>query len=178
MNLANYKTKAWGLAFLVVVVIVLYVVEFDHIGNTLFAFGLIGKSLLHALLIGIYLGWRFQSKGKEQVDKIRIWAASVLLSLFFAPMVGSMSNRILSFSKIKFQPFEFIEEKAFASSAYGFLKGEKIEADGCYLFVYYEGAIHRLKRKHCIYWDRKRGDIINLPTKKGLWGYEIVGQED
>ncbi|MEZ4955844.1 MAG: hypothetical protein R2825_19960 [Saprospiraceae bacterium] len=176
MHLVNYKTKAWGLAILVVIVLVFYVMEFGHLGNTLFATGLIKKSLVFALVIGIYLGWRLQSQGSEQVDKIRIWAACILLSLFFAPMVGSISNRVLSFGKITNKSFEFMEEKAFASSAYGFLKDETIEADGCYLFVFYEGAIHRLKRKQCIYWDRKRGDVINLPVKKGLWGYEIVMQ--
>ncbi len=177
MNIKNYKVVAWTLVSLLVLIIVLYVFEFDHIGNTISVEGLIKMSLLIGLLIGLGIGWRMQNKGKEQVDRIRIWTASIVFSLFFAPLIGSMTNRLLPRSGIKHKTVEFIEEKAFAASAYGFLKGEKIEPDGCYLFVYYEGAIHRLKRKKCSYTGLNQGDEIQLPVKKGLWGYEFVENE-
>ena len=174
MEKINYKLLAWLSVLLLVLLIVFYVIEFDYIGNTIGFNHLVVKSLVVAFFAGILLGLHFQKKGKEQVDRIRIWSASLLLPLFFAPWLGSLTNRMMPRNAVIVKSFEFVEERPFAASAYGFLQGETVEEDGCYLFVYYEGEIHRLKRKKCEFHDRENGDVIDLPVRKGLWGYEVV----
>ena len=170
----NYKIIAWVTAASMVFLIVCYVVEIDFIGNTIQYNRLLRNSLIIALIIGIFLGYRLHKWGNEQVDKIRIWAACLLFPLFFAPWLGSLTNRFVPWRDFTTKSFEFIEEVPFAASAYGFLKGEAVEKNGCYLFVYYEGEIHRLKRKTCEHSNEESGNSIPLEIKKGLWGYEIV----
>ena len=176
MNKINYKLAAWLIVTTTMLVIVFYVIEFDYIGNTIGFGDLMLKSLAVSFVVGIYLGWRFQNKGKEQVDRIRIWSACLLLPFFFAPWLGSLTNRLLPRNAVTYHSFEFLDEVPYASSAYGFLQGETIEEDGCYLFIFYQGEIHRLKRIKCKFYNKQNGDIITLPVKKGLWGYEVVCQ--
>ncbi|HHM21469.1 MAG TPA: hypothetical protein ENJ20_05540 [Bacteroidetes bacterium] len=170
----NYKIAGWLVAVGVVGLMVLYVKEFDYIGNTIGYRSLVWRSLGVALGVGLYLGWRWQNRGKDRMDGIRIWIASVLFALFFAPLAGSLTNRMLARGGVVYKTFEFIEEHPFASSAYGFLEGEEIAPEGCYLFVFYEGKIRRLKRPACEFGDKVNGDKITLPVRTGLWGYEIV----
>lgn len=170
----NYKITAWLLVFSMIFLITCYVFEFDYIGNTIDFANLIWKSLAIAFLMGNYLGWRFHKKGDEQVDRIRIWTASILFPLFFAPWLGSFTNRIIPRKTVTIQTMEFMEERPFAASAYGFLKDEEIKEDGCYLFVFYKNKIHRLKRPTCEFYDKSNGDKISLAVRKGLWGYEFV----
>ena len=164
-------------AFALIIIMTLYVLEFEHIGNTIKVSELMKIALLIGLSVGIYLGWKFQNKGEEQVDRIRIWSACIVLSLFFAPLIGSMTNRLVPRSGVKYKTFEFMEEKTISSSEDDLLINQETGPDGCHLFVYYEGAIHRLKRKRCNYANLKQGDQIKLPVRKGLWGYEFVEQE-
>ena len=170
----NYRIAAWGIVLFMIFLIASYVHEFDYIGNTINSEDLIWKSLALAFIIGNYIGWRFHQRGEEQVDRIRIWSAAILLPLFFAPWLGSFTNRIISERSTTYQMMEFIDEKPFAASAYGFLKDEEIKGDGCYLFVFYKNKIHRLKRPTCEFYQKSNGDQISLPLKKGLWGYEFI----
>ena len=170
----NYKITAWLFVVAIILLIVFYVFEFDYIGNTIGFESLIWKSLAAALILGVYLGYRFQNKGEEQVDKIRIWSASLLFPLFFAPWLGSLTNRLIPRGQMENKVFEYVEERPFAASAYGFLQGEEIKEDGCYLFVFYNGKIRRLKRPTCQFFNKNNGDEIILPVRKGLWGHEII----
>ncbi len=166
----NHKIIAWLCVLGLIALIILYAIELGHIGNTIGYLNLIWKSILISIFIGVLLGRQFQGKGEELVDKIRIWSACILLPAFFAPLLGSLTNRNLSDHISESKTFEFIEEKAFVSSAYGLQK----RPDGCYLFVFYDGKIERFKRKECHYLALKRGEEISLTIKKGLWGYEVV----
>ena len=107
------------------------------------------------------------------MDKIRIWSVAILIPLFFAPWLGSLSNRFFS-PKITYRTVEFIEVKPFSNSFKDIYEIIELEADGCFLFIYYDGEIHRLKRKRCSFFNNKNGDQISLSMKKGLWGYEVV----
>ncbi|MEO1261960.1 MAG: hypothetical protein AAFZ15_24365 [Bacteroidota bacterium] len=170
----NYKIAAWLLVVFLVFLITCYVHEFDYIGNTIQYRSLIWKSLAGAFVFGNLLGWYFHKRGEEQVDRIRIWSAALLLPLFFAPWLGSFTNRVFIGKSINYQTMEFLEERPFAASAYGFLKDEEIKEDGCYLFVFYKRNIHRLKRPSCEFYEKSNGDQITLPVMKGFWGYEFI----
>ena len=170
----NYKIAAWLLVFFLVFLIACYVHEFDYIGNTIHYQSLIWKSLAIAFISGNFLGWYLHQRGEEQVDRIRIWSAAVLLPLFFAPWLGSFTNRAFIGKPVNTRTMEFLEERPFAASAYGFLKDEEIKEDGCYLFVFYKNNIHRLKRPSCEFYEKLNGDQIELPVRKGLWGYEFI----
>jgi hypothetical protein len=173
MKIERYKLVGGAVVLLIVLLISFYVFEFDYMGNTLNFSGLVWRSMIVALLVGLYLGWRFHKKGEEQVDRIRIWSVAILLPLFFTPWLASLTNRAFATSTT-IQSVEFIEAKPFANSFTDLYEIVEIEVAGCFIFIYYQGKFHRLKRSRCTHFNKERGDIIKLPMKQGLWGYEVV----
>ncbi len=171
---AKTKILAWLTILAVVGLTTAYVLEFHWLGNTFEAEKLVGFSIMAALMIGAFLGWKFQKNGEEQVDKIRIWAVCLLVPALFAPLLGSWSNRLLSPHPVENKQFEFFEEKPFAQSRFGFIKGETITPDGYYIFVFYNNELQRIRSKRSHFQGRQRGDMVELPVKKGLWGFETA----
>ncbi|HFA47461.1 MAG TPA: hypothetical protein ENJ95_00430 [Bacteroidetes bacterium] len=170
----NYKILSWLAVFLLVAIVTLYVLELKQIENTVDFGELLFRSVIFAIIIGAYMGWKFSKKGKEQVDRIRIWTACLLFPIFFAPLAGNMSNRLLSGNSVKYRSLEFIEEKEISAGENELVKGENIKPPGCYIFVIYENKLRRFKCSRCRFAHAERGDLVSLPFKKGLWGYEFL----
>ena len=66
MDIPNYKIIGWSAVILIVLLMTLYVYEFDYFGNTIHFENLFWKAMAFALLVGVFLGWRFQKKGKSR----------------------------------------------------------------------------------------------------------------
>lgn len=170
----KHKILAWLGILLFVGVFTAYTFEFQWIENTFDAAELIWKSIAVGVLAGLGMGWIFRKKVGDLVGQIRLWSACLLLSAFFAPLLGSLTNRLLSPHPVQMQTFELWEEKPYAAELYGFLEGEKIEPDGYYIFIVRNETIKRIDSKIQRFKDVQRGEIVELPIKKGLWGFEIV----
>ena len=151
-----------------------YVFEFQWIENTFDAGELIWKSIAGGVLAGLGLGWFLRKKADDFVSRIRLWSACILLPAFFAPLIGSLTNRLLSPYPRQPQTFEFWEEKPYAAELYGFLEGEKIEPDGYFVFIIRNGKLKRFNSKIQRFQGIQRGETIELPVKKGLWGFEVM----
>jgi hypothetical protein len=171
---AKTKIIAWLTILATVGLTSGYVLEFHWLGNTFEAGKLAAYSTLAALLLGAFLGWKFHKKGEEQVDKIRIWAACLIIPTVFAPLLGSWSNRLLSPYPSGQRQFEFFEEKPYAQSRFGFIEGETITPDGYYVFVFYNNELQRIRSKDPLFQGKQRGEMVELPVRKGLWGFETV----
>ncbi len=170
----KFKILAWLGLLLFIGLFVLYAAEFKWLENTFDAGELIWKSIAGGVLVGILTGLFLKKHAEDLVSHIRLWAACLLVPAFFAPLAGSLTNRLLTPHETQLQDFEFWEEKPYASELYGFIEGEKIEPDGYYLFILRNGEIKRFKSKFQRFKGVRRGDIIKMPVKKGLWGFEVV----
>ena len=84
--------------------------------------------------LGVFLAYRLRKFGKDLTDKVQIYVACILLCALFSPLMGSLSNRLLSFHPTTPQAFEFFKEEGYVSSRFGILEGEdvvkKVEAQG------------------------------------------------
>jgi hypothetical protein len=130
------------------------------------------------LVAGILLRWLFNKYVASSVTRLQLWAACLLLPALFAPLFGSWGNRLPAPYPAKPVSFEFFQEKPFAASRFGFLEGEKIEPSGYYVFIIRNGKIERLRSKISRFGNLERGATIQLPVKKGLFGYEVVEWQD
>ena len=170
------KLLAWLAVGALIGLAALYVSEFKHFGNMLDISDLLVKSLAIGLAVGGLLGWYLQKNTgwQESVVHLQRWTACLLFPLVLAPLLGSLTNRLLTFRPAEVRQVEFLEEKPYAASAYGFLEGEKITPDGWYLFVVLDGEIVRFQRKSQQFPRAKRGDMVGLELRKGAWGYEFL----
>lgn len=177
MTLRSQKILAWVATFFFVGSMALYVLEFKYFHNTLGMGGLVKKSLLAGLVFGLGVGWYFHQKSdsKEAVPIIRRWLFCLAIPVLFSPLIGSLLNRGLSRGEHTVQA-KFIDEKAFASSPFGFLEEEKIRAEGFYLFVFLEGEIQQFELKKSRFQNAKKGEQISLKLRKGGLGHDYLAE--
>ncbi len=159
-------------------VVVLYVLEFQWFQNYLDLRPMLLGSLVVGILLGIFLGFRFQKSSDDLAEIMQIWSACVILPLFLMPLFASLANRLFAKQAIEQIQVEFWEEKAYIQSRYGILKGEKLDKTGYFVFVVKDGEILRLQSKTPRFPNAKKGDKVNLPLRKGLFGTDFVDWPD
>lgn len=173
MNQRNPKLVAVALTLIFFCLIALYVREFPVLSNTIDGRWLVIGSMLVGLLVSVGLIWRVRTRfipwERHRPDVMFI----VVVSIFFAPMLGSWLNRGLGTTE--FQSFVFVSETPFFASGYGLLQGEKITPSGYHLRVRENGKSHRFKYKSQSYYPiTKPGEVIMLPIRKGIFGARVM----
>ncbi|RMF26915.1 MAG: hypothetical protein D6765_08235 [Bacteroidetes bacterium] len=152
----------------------LYALELRWLENTFRAGRLVGWSMGVGAAVGGWVAYRLQERFPEGVDRWRLWTACLLFFALFGPLVGSLSNRLLSLSGVQQVEVTFFEAKGFYSDRFGILLGEKPEVERYHLFVLYDDRLERLEtRKPQKLEGLERGEPLLLPLKKGLWGFEV-----
>lgn len=174
---AKYKILAWLGMLAFVGLITVYTFEFHWIENTFDAGKLVSRSVFAGVLAGILTGFLWRKKADDLVARLRLWSACLLLPAMFAPLIGSLTNRLLSPHPERLIHVEFWQETAYAEERFGFIKGEKVEPEGYYIFVVRDGEIKRFDSKIPRFPSVQRGDQIELPVKKGLWGFDVLKWE-
>jgi len=157
---------------------VMYGLEFNWFNRTIGMPGLVQYALLVGVLAGIGIGWTQRHQGRNLVERIQIYLFFMAIFGVFAPLLASLSNRLLTFRPIEYVSVEVVEEKAYYASRTPPIKGEDVKATGYYLFFYYQNKLRRIKNEKSYLRAREAGTEIQLPMQKGLWGYYVVLQPE
>ncbi len=156
--------------------IVLYVFEFQWLSNTFEAGKLIAQFAISGFVAGLILGWHYRYKAKDITEQIQIFCFFIFPLTLFAPLFGSLSNRLLSFHPVEMRQFEFFKETSF-SGELGIFEGARITPDAYLVFFFRNGKLERIKSRKRLFPGIERGSFIDLPVRKGFWGYEYVALE-
>lgn len=170
----QYKILAWIGMLMFVGLITIYTFEFHWIENTFESGKLVVRSIIAGVVIGILLGIVLRKQADDLVSRLRLWSACLILPAIFAPLAGSLSNRLLTPHAESPVYVEFWEEKPYAQERFGFIKGEKIEPEGFYIFLVREGEMKRFKSETRRFPGAQRGQQVEIPVKKGLWGFDVL----
>ena len=168
--------KAGFWAFVLLGVVVLYALEIKYFNNT-FEIGQLAKRaiLVGAVLGGLACGVMIRRNPEmELLLKFQLSTGILILAMLLMPLVASLTNRLLSFKSFQEVPVEVVKIEGFYSSRFGFEEGVMPEPDGYHIFFLHNGVLQRLKHKTNPFPTAKEGDQVNLPMKKGFWGYEYV----
>ncbi|HMX39886.1 MAG TPA: hypothetical protein PK971_09965 [Saprospiraceae bacterium] len=167
------RTLAFAAAFAFLLLIGLYVREFEVFSRTLQVRALvIGSMLTGAALIGVLVlafRRRFQPWHRHVTELLFIGVFGML----FSPLFGSLLNRLGSTAQQ--QSFEFVGETPYMTAGYGVLKGEKIQPTGYHLLVRQGSQLYRLRYRSQPYFPISRpGDTVSLPLRHGLFGVQVL----
>ncbi len=168
------KVSILGLFLLLIGLIVIYVLEFPYFSNTFEVEKLVYASLAVGLIIGLALAMLLGRHIQNDIDRYRVWALFIVFCTGFAPLFGSLTNRLLSPYDVQNQQFQFIAEESYAASRYGFIVGEKVKAEGYFIYVIKDDKVERLKSKQERFRDIPENTQIDLPVRKGLFGFEFI----
>jgi hypothetical protein len=151
-----------------------YVKEFDHFNLMFRSKRLVIPALLIGGSSGLILGLYLQRAYRDTVVRLQIVMACLFALLVVAPLLASVSNRLLSRQPLRYEEVEFVQERAFFSSRFGAIKGESQMPTGFYLFFYYEGRLMRISLEKSYFETAEDGDLISIPVKKGFWGIDFM----
>ncbi len=154
----------------------LYAFEVKYFSNTFEVKGIIWRSLILGVLVGIVAGYFFSKPFKDGLEKLKLYIFFIVISLLLFPLLGSLSNRLLSFSPKQKTEVELQSQEAYLQSRFGRVKTEN-KKDGIFLFFVKDQKIQRVKTKEVLFPDSKKGDRVSIVTKKGFWGYEYFIEE-
>jgi len=153
---------------------ILYTFEFEHFNRTLHVSTLAMIALLIGAAVGIGLGYRWQKTAEDFVGRIRIYAACIISAMLIMPLLASLSNRLLAFRPAQTIQVEFVEESPRYSSRFGVANDKAATASSCITFFYKESELLRIQTRESYFPNAQRGDMVDLPIKKGLWGFEVI----
>ena len=170
----NYKIYALLGVFAVIGLAVLYGFEYSWFDRTIGMPALVKWALGIGAFIGLIVGGYLQRQAKSRTEKAQMIVIFLVLGLVLAPLLASLSNRLLSPWPAQQQQVEFIDEEGFYSDRAPPIVGEKIEPDWFHLTFYYQGKLRRIKNKKSYFRSAERGDSILLLIKPGLWGFDVV----
>lgn len=163
-------------ALILIGLIVMAVFEFKWFQNTLEAKKMAGIFAIIGALIGGAWGHHFAKTTNDSADKLRFYCLFIIPAALLIPVFGSMTNRLLSFNKFEDRKVEFYEQRGFIAGM-GVIKGQSLKADGYFTFVIIDGELQRFKSKKILYPKAKKGDMVDLKMKKGIYGFWVVKVE-
>ncbi|MFK7935056.1 MAG: hypothetical protein AB8G22_16210 [Saprospiraceae bacterium] len=166
--------KYGSLAIFLLLLIVLYVFEFPYFSNTFGVKKLVVLSLFVGAGLGAVIGYFFRKEAEDLTEQVQLYVFFIILTMIFMPLLGSLSNRLLSFQEVAAEQVEFAEIEPFFTDRFGILKGEKVKPNAFHTFFYRFDALSYIRTKTNIFPDARRGDLININTRKGFWGFDYA----
>lgn len=166
--------KYGSLAIFLLVLIVLYVLEFPYFSNTFGVKKLVVASLVVGGLLGGIIGYFFRKEAEDLTERIQIYVFFIILTMIFMPLIGSLSNRLLSFQAAATEQVEFVQVEPFFTDRFGILKGEKVKPNAFHTFFYRQDCLSYIRTKTNIFSLAQTGDLINITTRKGFWGFDYA----
>ncbi len=152
----------------------LYGFEFKHLSNTFEGKSLVIRSLIAGAIIGTVIAYFFARKLTDTLDQFKMYTFFVILSIVFAPLFGSLSNRWLTSSPKEKVEVELETQEAYIKSRFGNVRSKR---DGIFLFFYKDKKLERVKTKRTLFPDSKKGDFVTINLQKGFWGYDVFYED-
>lgn len=169
----NYRIISALAAIGIILLIALYAKESEHFNRTLDAGLLVRNSVLTGLAAGTAAGLFAVRRSKSQEDRLPVFLLCFFFCALFAPLLGGMSNRVFAGEAVPVSVEVHLEE-AFSKPRFGLLKSEKTPASGYHSFFYLDGRLRKIQSNTPVFSGKRRGDTVQLPFKKGLWGFDFV----
>ncbi|MEL6866103.1 MAG: hypothetical protein AAFP19_16870 [Bacteroidota bacterium] len=164
------------LAFVVLIgCVVLFAFEVRYFNNTFEVRQLVLRSLPFGLLLGAYLGYQLSKSSSELQEKVTFVVMPLILCLVFAPTFASISNRLFANRAPKQESVQFVKAEAIRSSRFGTYEWTPTSRpDAYHLFIVRNNRLERIKVKDNIFAGAQKGDQVDLPVYRGLWGFDFV----
>lgn len=165
-------------------VIGLYIHEFQWFQNYLHPSGMVVGSLVFGAVVGLGLGFYFQKRGEELVDRIQIWTVCLVLGVLPMPLLASLTNRIFAAqaateTKAQFwQTSKHVIKGGVGRPIFLLQDPNKQDVVGYFIFLIVDGEMVRVESKTPRFADNQQGDTVSVPIRKGLLGVDFVEWQD
>jgi hypothetical protein len=159
-----------------------YSYEIPYFSNTFDMKYLFFRALILGAIVGIGLGWFFSKKMTDASDRVPIFMLCLVGCLVVFPLKASFINHF--FAKNDPLPTSsgsaistkvvFEKEEPLRTSRFGIAKNSVLTADAFYVHFIKDRKMDRIRSKTQNFRTVEKGQEIELPIKKGFFGFEFV----
>lgn len=160
----------WSGTLLIFAFFILYVFEFPRFGNIFQVKSLLSSSLMVLSIIGAILGLFVSKKEKDLNERMKVFFFIFFTALFFAPLFGSLTNRIFP-KHIQVKSYEIFEVELIGLPP----RSNEIRQKPRSYFIYvFEDDILEKIRLNDLAKPPLIGEQIELKIKEGLLGWKFL----
>ena len=161
------------ITFFIFATIIFAAFELMHFSNTFDVKKLVSIFLVLGLFLGLGLGFFLSKKVKDKIEKTVIIIMCTIFTTILMPIFGHFTNRTLA-SEQAIEQVKLSQVNIYGSSRFGIPEDGGLEPEGFHIFIIRKNKPERIRLKENIYEGFKKGANVELPTKKGLWGFDFV----
>lgn len=152
----------------------LYVMEFKYFDRTFSVKKLILGTMLFGALLGLVWAMNWKKQLSDQVDRLRLFLSLIIGLGLVMPYFGSLANRLIARTPVRYETVEFIGETPYFASRFGVIEGETLKPTGYYVFFFRHGQLERVKSTVSMFPENERGDAVTIPVRKGILGFSYI----
>lgn len=167
-----------GTVFGVLLLIVLFVFEIPHFNRTFYVGRMVVASMVIGLIIGSICGWIIAQRVDGTVEKASAFLLTMIPTILFMPTVVSISNRIISFSDVQKETVELVSVDGRIKERFGLLKNEEAKIGNYDIFFIRDNQVEKISTPVNMFPNAEEGDLVQIPVRKGLWGFEYIALEE
>jgi hypothetical protein len=151
-----------------------YAFQIPVFSNTFDSMYLFFRALLFGGVTGFVVGRFLKDRSELPEEKIGILLGCIFAGLIIFPLLAIMSNKMISWGEPLSIKVKYMRTEQLISSRFGMVKNMNDNVDAVYTHFIKDGEMLRIRTKKPIFEDVERGVEVELPVKKGLWGFYVV----
>jgi hypothetical protein len=151
-----------------------YAHESPYFSNTFDSNHLFFRGLGIGILVGLIGFFYLKNNATDALESFQIGAFSLLLGAFVFPFLAIFSNHFFAEKGPLSIKVNFERNEPIRTGRFGISKGKLPEIDGFYTYFLRNGDIDRVRSKQQLFRGVEQGSEVELPIKKGFWGFKFV----
>jgi hypothetical protein len=151
-----------------------YAFQIPVFSNTFDSMYLFFRALLVGGVTGFVVGRFLKDRSELPEEKIGILLGCIFAGLIVFPLIAIISNKNISFSDPLSIKVKYMRTEQLISSRFGMVKNMNDNVDAVYTHFIKDGEALRIRTKKPIFDGVERGTEVELPIRKGLWGFYVV----
>ena len=132
------------------------------------------RALLIGGVAGFVVGRYLKDRTELPEERIGILVGCVIVGMVIFPLIAIISNRKISIGEPLSMKVKYMRREQITTNRFGVIKNAQDNVDAVYTYFLKDNEPQRIRTKKVIFEDADKGTEVELPVKKGLWGFYVV----
>jgi ABC-type transport system involved in multi-copper enzyme maturation permease subunit len=151
-----------------------YAFQIPVFSNTFDSMYLFFRALLFGGVVGFVVGRFLKDRSELPEEKIGIMLGCIFASCIIFPLIAIVSNKNITLGETTNIKVKYMRTEQLITSRFGVVKNMSDNVDAVYTHFIRDGEAMRIRTKKPIFDDVEKGAEVEIPIKKGLWGFYVV----
>ncbi len=152
-----------------------YIKEIHYFYVTFDVHLLFNRAFVIGALLGSLVGWVLAKRhANEPNERFQWFSISFLLGSSALPLLAVFSNHALTTQKVENLPVVFLKEEGCATSRMSEINNEHTSINYYVTFFLKDQTVEQIRSKIKLFPNIEQNTPVDLPIKRGFWGFDFV----